>query len=154
MTASKLRRVIVSGVCLVAWLVGLGITWMWFELWRSAADPSGSIELADLSGPVRVYSDTFGIPHVFADTEPDALRALGFLHASDRLWQMEGFRRIAAGRLSEVFGAPALATDRFVFEGFLPARAPARWVPMKPPGRPLRVFPRPSAGESRHTYRA
>lgn len=114
MTASRLRRVIVSGVCLLAWLIGLGLTWMWFDLWRSAAEPSGTIELADLSAPVRVYSDTFGIPHVFADTESDALQALGYLHASDRLWQMEMFRRIAAGRLSEVFGTPGLATDRFV----------------------------------------
>jgi len=114
MTASRLRRVIVNAVCLLAWLVGLGITWVWFELWRSTAEPSGSIELTGLSGPVRVYSDSFGIPHVFAGTELDALRALGYLHASDRLWQMEMFRRIAGGRLSEVFGEPGLQTDRFV----------------------------------------
>mgnify|MGYP001821638500 CR=1 FL=1 len=59
MTASRLRRVIVSGVCLLAWLIGLGLTWMWFDLWRSAAEPSGTIELADLSAPVRVYSCLF-----------------------------------------------------------------------------------------------
>ena len=114
MTAAKLRRVIVSGVCLLVWLVGLGITWVWFDLWRSTDEPSGPMELSSLSAPVRVYSDTFGIPHVFAGTESDALQVLGYLHASDRLWQMELFRRIAAGRLSELFGEPGLETDRFV----------------------------------------
>ena len=89
MTAAKLRRTIVAGVCLLVWLVGLGITWVWFDLWRSTAEPSGPMELSGLSAPARVYSDTFGIPHVFADTESDALRVLGYLHASDRLWQME-----------------------------------------------------------------
>jgi penicillin amidase len=114
MTAARLRRVIVNGVCLLAWMMGLGMTWVWFSLWRSTAEPSGSIELTGLSRPARVYADSFGIPHVFAATESDALRALGYLHASDRLWQMEMFRRIAGGRLSEVFGELGLETDRFV----------------------------------------
>jgi penicillin amidase len=114
MTVHRLIRFIVGGICLLLWLAGLGITWMWFDLRRSAAEPSGSIELSGLSVPARVYSDSFGIPHVFAGTESDALRALGYLHASDRLWQMEMFRRIASGRLSEVFGEPGLETDRFV----------------------------------------
>ncbi len=114
MTASKLRRIIIIGVSLLLWLAGLGITWLWFDLWRSTTEPSGTIELSGLSAPVRVYSDSFGIPHVFAGNELDALRALGYVHAADRLWQMEMFRRIAAGRLSEVFGERGLATDRFV----------------------------------------
>ena len=114
MTASRLRSVFVNGGCLLLWLVGLGITWVWFGLLRSTSEPSGSIEFSALAAPVRVYSDSFGIPHVFAGTELDALRTLGYLHASDRLWQMEMFRRIAEGRLSEVFGEPGLETDRFV----------------------------------------
>ena len=114
MTAPKLRRVIINGVCLALWLLGVATTWLWFDLCRSATEPSGTIQLIGLSSPARIHSDTFGIPHVFAANESDALRALGYLHASDRLWQMELFRRIATGRLSEVFGEPGLETDRFV----------------------------------------
>ncbi|MGW8282728.1 MAG: penicillin acylase family protein, partial [Gemmatimonadota bacterium] len=103
-----------DGACLLLWLAGLTITWFWFDLWRSTSEPSGTVELGGLSAPVRVYSDSFGIPHVFAAGETDALRALGYLHATDRMWQMEMFRRIAEGRLSEIFGERGLATDRFV----------------------------------------
>lgn len=114
MTASNLKRVLIDGACLLLWLAGLTITWFWFDLWRSTSEPSGTVDLAGLSAPVRVHSDSFGIPHVFAANEADALRSLGYLHAADRLWQMEMFRRIAEGRLSELFGEPGLATDRFV----------------------------------------
>ncbi len=114
MTGPKLKRFLVDGACLLLWVAGLTITWFWFDLWRSTSEPSGTTDLVGLSAPVSVFSDSFGIPHVFAATETDALMALGYLHAADRLWQMEMFRRIAAGRLSEVFGEPGLATDRFV----------------------------------------
>ncbi|MEM9650171.1 MAG: penicillin acylase family protein, partial [Bacteroidota bacterium] len=55
----------------------------------------------------------YGIPHIYASSEEDAFRALGYVHAQDRLWQMELLRRIAKGKLSEVFGADLLETDKF-----------------------------------------
>ncbi|HVJ10106.1 MAG TPA: penicillin acylase family protein, partial [Burkholderiales bacterium] len=58
--------------------------------------------------------DRHGIPHIYASSLEDAHFALGFVHAQDRLWQMEMNRRIGAGRLSEVLGAAALETDRFM----------------------------------------
>lgn len=72
----------------------------------------GSKELAKLQDSVSVYFDTYGIPHIYAKNEPDAFRALGFVHAQDRLWQMEVLRRVATGRLSEVFGPEALPNDK------------------------------------------
>jgi penicillin amidase len=48
--------------------------------------------------------DENGVPHIFAATETDSAFALGFIHAQDRLWQMEFTRRIGAGRLSEIIG--------------------------------------------------
>jgi penicillin amidase len=96
------------------WLAGLAVTGVWFSLSRSDRPVEGSVGIAGLASPVQVLFDSLGVPHVRARSELDALVALGYLHAADRLWQMELFRRIAAGRLSEIFGEPALETDRFV----------------------------------------
>lgn len=74
---------------------------------------SGNIDLPGLDSEVEIYFDEFGIPHIYADNEADAFRALGYVHAQDRLWQMELVRRIAAGRLSEIFGPDLLETDKF-----------------------------------------
>ena len=74
----------------------------------------GEIAVAGLEAPVEVLRDAHGIPHIFARSERDAQFALGFVHAQDRLWQLEMNRRIASGRLAEVLGAAALDTDRFM----------------------------------------
>ncbi len=63
---------------------------------------NGSADLPGLDSEVEVYFDEFGIPHIYAEKESDAFMALGYVHAQDRLWQMELVRRIAAGRLSEL----------------------------------------------------
>ena len=76
----------------------------------------GSVRLENLEEEVSVYFDTYGVPHIFADNEKDAFTALGYVHAQDRLWQMELIRRIAAGRLSEVFGEKLIKTDK-LFRG-------------------------------------
>jgi penicillin amidase len=73
----------------------------------------GQMELPGIRDSVTVYFDSYGIPHIYARTEADAFRALGYVHAQDRLWQMELLRRIAPGRLSEAFGPDALPNDRF-----------------------------------------
>ena len=74
---------------------------------------SGIKELDRLDQKVEVYYDKFGIPHIYAQQEEDAIRTLGYIHAQDRLWQMELLRRIGEGRLSEVFGAELVKTDKF-----------------------------------------
>ncbi|WP_299536840.1 penicillin acylase family protein [Ulvibacterium sp.] len=73
----------------------------------------GERQLLGLSEKVDVYYDTYGIPHIYANTEEDAFRALGFAHAQDRLWQMELLRRVGRGGLSEVFGKDLIKTDQF-----------------------------------------
>lgn len=73
----------------------------------------GEENLADISKPTTVYFDEYGIPHIYAATQKDAMSTLGYVHAQDRLWQMELMRRIAPGRLSEIFGNPTLKTDKF-----------------------------------------
>ncbi|MFT7158463.1 MAG: penicillin amidase, partial [Parvicella sp.] len=74
---------------------------------------TGELPLSGASEEVKVYFDDFGIPHIYAQSEEDAYRALGYVHAQDRLFQMEVIRRIAPGRLSEIFGPDLLSTDKF-----------------------------------------
>jgi len=77
---------------------------------------NGSKTIEGLQDEVSVYFDTYGVPHIFANSEADAYQALGYVHAQDRLWQMELIRRIAAGRLSEIFGEQLVKTDK-LFRG-------------------------------------
>ena len=73
----------------------------------------GEVRLAGLNAPVEIVRDRWGIPHISAREVLDAYFGQGFCHAQDRLWSMELNRRLAAGRLSEVFGKDALDVDRF-----------------------------------------
>lgn len=91
-------------------LVGGGI---WY-LRSAAADYGRDATIAALAGPVEVWRDSLGVPHVWADNEPDVLRALGYVHAQERMWQMELFRRVADGRLAEVLGPGLVESDRFL----------------------------------------
>ncbi|MFQ5944183.1 MAG: penicillin acylase family protein [Anaerolineales bacterium] len=80
---------------------------------RAFPQVDGSLTLPGLDGPVDVYRDSFGIPHIYATTEHDLLMANGFVHAQDRFWQMEFQRRLPAGRLSEILGESTLDADRY-----------------------------------------
>ncbi|HFS67822.1 MAG TPA: penicillin acylase family protein, partial [Flavobacteriia bacterium] len=73
----------------------------------------GKLKLANLKNPVEVYFDSIGVPHIYAKNQKDAYTTLGYLHAQDRLWQMELLRRIAAGRLSEILGKDKEPNDNF-----------------------------------------
>jgi penicillin amidase len=64
----------------------------------------GEVQLKSIQDQTTVYFDDFGVPHIYANNSIDAMTALGYVHAQDRLWQMELMRRIAPGRLSEIFG--------------------------------------------------
>ncbi|MEK9831578.1 MAG: penicillin acylase family protein [Rhodospirillaceae bacterium] len=74
----------------------------------------GSTRIDGLDGPVSVIRDQNAIPHIFAGSRRDAYRAMGYVHAQDRFFQMDFMRRTAAGRLAEVIGPPGLRTDRFM----------------------------------------
>jgi penicillin amidase len=73
---------------------------------------SGSLALTGLQAPVQVNWDERGVPHLQAQNEADLYRALGFLHAQDRLFQMEMVRRLARGELAEILGPKLVDTDR------------------------------------------
>ncbi len=85
------------------------------HVYRGAVPPpDGRLEVPGLAGQVEVVRDVDGVPHIRARTETDALAALGFCHAQDRLWQMEMLRRIVRGTLAELVGGAAIDTDRYV----------------------------------------
>ena len=75
---------------------------------------NGEANIGGLSGEVHVVRDTYGVPHIFAPTMNDAARALGYVHAGERMFQMEMQRRAGQGRLSEVVGSDTLGIDKFI----------------------------------------
>jgi penicillin amidase len=107
-------RLLVRIVVLLAALAVLAAAGMYLHLRRSLPALEGEIAVAGLGAPVEILRDAFGIPHIFAASLEDAQFALGFVHAQDRLWQMEMNRRIGSGRLAELLGPRALEADRFL----------------------------------------
>jgi penicillin amidase len=70
--------------------------------------------VANLNAGVEIVRDDMGIPHIYADTPHDLFMAPGFVHAQERFWQMDVWRHIGSGRLSEMFGASQVETDTFL----------------------------------------
>jgi len=103
-----LRRILV--VVIVLPLVLAGGVYLWLR--TSLPQTNGRLVLAGPSAEIRITRDAAGVPHIEAANDRDAAFALGFVHAQDRLFQMDMMRRLGAGRLSELLGAPALGTDR------------------------------------------
>jgi penicillin amidase len=111
---SKRSRIVISIVsALVVIIVGLG-AWGIATVRRSFPQVSGTLQLPGLDGEVEVMRDSMGIPHIYASTEHDLFMAQGFVHAQDRFWQMDFWRHIGSGRLSEMFGSSQLETDMFL----------------------------------------
>ena len=108
---SKLVRVglWLIGLCLIA---GLAVTVAY--LYCAQSNISGKRTIKSLGDSVAITFDEADIPHINAKSQADAYFALGYLHASERSWQMEMNRRIASGRLSEILGADTVKIDRFV----------------------------------------
>jgi len=97
--------------------------------------PRSTVALTGLKGPVSVYRDNLGIPHIYAGSPEDAYFALGYLHALDRLFEMEMFRRRASGTLAEVFGQTSLGDDIFVRQLGIRRSAEAAWNSRRLDGR-------------------
>ena len=104
------KRLGISFAALILLLIG-GIAG---AIWWSLPARKAEVALAGLSAPVAITLDTRGIPHITASSEEDAWAALGFLHARDRMFQMEMMRRGARGQTAAVAGAAALRLDRFM----------------------------------------
>jgi penicillin G amidase len=93
----------------------------------SAGGVTGQQRLKGLRARVEIVRDRLGIPHIYAGSAEDAYFALGYLHATDRLFQMEVFRRRAEGRLAEMFGRRSLDDDTFMRELGIQQLAERAW---------------------------
>jgi penicillin amidase len=95
---------------------------------RSLPEIDGTTRVAGLSATIEIVRDADAIPHILAANKLDGLFGLGYVHAQDRLWQMEFQRRIGHGRLSEVLGAATLPQDRFLRTVGFGRAAKAAWA--------------------------
>ncbi len=108
---SRLSRTLGLTLGATAGLAGVGIL---VALRQPLPRSSGKISVPGLRGQVQVRRDRWGVPHIYASNNEDLFAALGYVHAQDRLWQMELNRRTGHGQLAELFGPVALSSDRFV----------------------------------------
>jgi penicillin amidase len=109
-----LARIVLALFIVVLVLAAAAAAVRFLAIPRAFPAVEGQIRLPGLDGPVDVYRDSFGIPHLFATTEHDLYMAQGYVHAQDRFWQMEFWRRIGSGRLSEILGEATLDQDKFI----------------------------------------
>jgi len=118
-TSRILGRLLI-GVVIIALLLVAAATY-YFKIYLpdtvaplSFPQIDGTIHVPGLNGTVDVYRDKMGIPHVYAATEHDLFFAQGYVHAQDRFWQMDTWRHIGSGSLSEMFGKGQVQTDAFL----------------------------------------
>ena len=112
-------------------VIGAGAAGWW---WVGSSVPiiDGQVTMAGLRAPVEILIDDHGVPAVYANEESDAWFAAGVMHARDRRWQMELYRRVTMGRLSEVLGDRTIPFDqRFLTLGLRDA-AKAEWERASP----------------------
>ncbi|UCH86317.1 MAG: penicillin acylase family protein [Dehalococcoidia bacterium] len=111
MAIGRAVRYLVLGLVLGAAAGGAAV---YSLLRRSVPCSKGSVRLKGLDSAVEVIRDRWGLPHIYAGSVRDAIFAQGYVHAQDRLWNIELARRAASGSLAEVFGAVALDADRLL----------------------------------------
>jgi len=106
------RAAKIANTVLLTVLMALGMGFVW--LMSSLPLIEGRLPVKGLELPATVTRDGAGIPRITARTARDAYFALGWLHAQDRIWQMDTQRRVASGRLAELIGDRGVASDRFI----------------------------------------
>ena len=110
----RLGKVLVTlGITLLILMVIVAAVGFWYVR-RPWPEVRGDIEVPGLSAAVEVIRDEWGVPHIYAENEHDLFFAQGYVHAQDRLWQMEFNRRIGSGTLSAILGESTLSIDRFM----------------------------------------
>jgi len=106
-------RIGVILVCAVLVAAGAGYLWVQYAIKKSLPQLSGEVAVSGIKEDVEIIRDSHGVPHIYARNEPDLLFGLGYAMAQDRMWQMDFYRRLGHGRLSEVLGEEFVETDRY-----------------------------------------
>ncbi|MEZ4770305.1 MAG: penicillin acylase family protein [Caldilineales bacterium] len=105
---------LLSVIVFLAAVLALGfIAVLWYIFWRPLARTKQDLVIDDLSAPVEIVRDRWGVAHIYAQTARDAYLAQGYVHAQDRLFQLEYSRLLARGTLAEALGPAALEADRW-----------------------------------------
>ena len=91
----------------------LGVS-LYLFIQSSSTDYNFEILSSHIERDVRIVFDDMAVPHIYAESETDAMFALGYVHASERLWQMDLLRRAGGGELSELLGADMVENDRYL----------------------------------------
>jgi penicillin G amidase len=125
---SVMRRWLLKAFAAIVVLLAIALVAVYVLMRRSLPVVDGETRVRGISAPVEIVRDADAIPHIFAATKADALFGLGYVHAQDRLWQMEFQRRIGHGRLSEIFGAATIPQDRFLRTVGFGRAAKAAWA--------------------------
>lgn len=120
----RLLKITFAGLALLLALLALAAG---FYVWRSFPALDGELRVQGLAAPVSVRRDGSDVTHIEAQSQADASFALGYVHAQERSWQMEFNRRVMHGRLSELFGAATLETDRTLRKLGILRAAQAQW---------------------------
>jgi len=112
---SQVARKVLIGILIVILAVSvLLVILIPYNITRSFPQTEGQIQVPGLDGPVDVYRDSYGVPHIYASTPHDLFFAQGYVHAQDRFWQMDFWRHIGSGRLSEMLGDSLIETDQIL----------------------------------------
>ncbi|MFZ6723635.1 penicillin acylase family protein [Undibacterium sp. Ji49W] len=107
-----MKRLLKWSLLLLVGLIIIALIAVSVYVYGKRVQRSGVGELSGLSAKVTVQYDERGVPHIEAKNEADLYRALGYVHAQDRLFQMEMARRLARGELAEILGPKLVDTDR------------------------------------------
>jgi penicillin amidase len=107
-----LKRILTTLLIILILAAIAGIIFIRHISHRAVPDYNAEIAIKGLAEEVEVYRDGYGIPHIFASNEHDLYMATGYIHAQDRLWQMDLMRRLTTGRLSEIFGEDMITADQ------------------------------------------
>ncbi|TNE61566.1 MAG: penicillin acylase family protein [Alphaproteobacteria bacterium] len=107
-----MRLLKIGVLTILGLLVIVGLS-AYFWLRSSLPDLDGTVTLAGPSAEIRIYRDSHGVPHIDAASDNDLYFAMGYVHAQDRLWQMEMNRRLGNGRVSEAVGKAGLGFDKY-----------------------------------------
>jgi penicillin amidase len=105
----KLSAIIGGGLLLIIIILSITAVFLVRKPWP---ETNGVLKVAGLQAQVKILRDETGVPNIYALNEHDLFFAQGYVHAQDRLWQMEFFRRFGSGRLSEILGQGALDFDK------------------------------------------
>jgi penicillin amidase len=111
---AKLHRFLVGLVSVILAVVLFGAAFGFYTVRRSFHRANGELVASGLDRPVDIYRDALGVPNIYAATQHDLFFAQGYIHAQERFWQMDFWRHIGSGRLSEMFGESQVETDTFL----------------------------------------